>query len=400
MDIKFIRDDTEEKAVKELTEILNVLSSKRNSSEVYAAKKFLLALIAASKQGIKEQAEIVEIKPNKPEVITRKPFVAAQKLDFSAITLQQGNSVSQEQTKAEFIPAFDARAKQERSAVPSIPKQGIPNIISILPKKEETPSTIPQPVEQEPSIIPILPKQKDVMQEPIEVEKKTSPVPERFEVKQEAKQEEVLPKLESGKPRKITSSEVGPPLVFIKDRYGGALVLSSITKTETGLMYRVMEPVVDRKALSMAKILMGKDILKKPEYLEDEKFMKKNIEKAMKRVNLKYSEDYAERLRYFLRRDLFGFGQVEVLMHDPRISSIICDGVGRPVRILLGNGEVITNVVFSNPEELNSFVKYIASKGGYVPSAGPNFGLVFEDWKIEGIVGFGGVSSRFIMRKS
>ncbi len=399
MDIKFIRDDTEEKAVKELTEILDVLSSKRNSSEVYAAKKFLLALIAASK-GIKEQAEIVEIGPNKPEVITKKPFVAAQKIDFSAITLQQGNSVSKESTKAEVIPAFDAKAKQERSAVSSIPKQGTHNIISVLPKKEETPSTVPQPVEQEPSIIPILPKQGEIVQEPIEVEKKTSPIPERVEVKQEAKQEEVLPKLEARKPRKVISSEVGPPLVFIKDRYGGALVLSSITKTETGLMYRVMEPVVDRKALSMAKILIGKDILKKPEYLEDEKFMRKNIEKAMKRVNLKYSEDYGEKLKYFLRRDLFGFGQVEVLMHDPRISSIICDGVGRPLRILIGNREVITNVVFSNPDELNSFVKYIASKGGYVPSSGPNFGLVLEDWKIEGTVGSGGVSSRFIMRKS
>ncbi len=370
MDIKFIRDDTEEKAVKELTEILDVLSSRRTSSEVYAAKKFLLKLIAVSKPKIEEP---------KPELTLvtapEKPSVPDQKADVSTVALEQNTQVNQEQTTAEIIPTPEAKIEQE------------------------TPSMIP----------PLL---KNRVYHPPEVQETIRPIPEaRFEAKQESKQEEikqeevkqekVLPKLEPRKPRKIISSEVGSPLVFVKDRHGGALVLSSVARAETGLIYRVVEPIVDIKALSMAKVLIGRDVRKNPGYLEDEKFMKKNIEKAMKKVRLTYSENYAEKLRYFLKRDLLGFGKVDVLMHDSRISSVICDGVDKPMRISLGNKEVITNVVFSNPEELNSFVKYIASKGKeYVPSTGPSFALVFENWKIEGTVGFGGISSRFIMRKS
>ncbi len=344
MDIKFIRDDTEERAIKELNEILEVLSSETQSRKVYAAKRFLLAMFAASRPPA-EQPTLVQEAPYMKSAISRGLSIPIRIKERPAV-------------KVPTPPMSQLRAQQ-------LARQK-----KIPVAKPEAPLPTPRPsevrrVEKKFGIIP-------------------SPSKEEF-----LEFEDPFPELERSY-----------PLTILKDTNGVAIVRNSLGMSGEGVVYNISEPSVDANALGFAKDLIAKDVRKKPQYLDDDRYMKKNIEKALKKAKLNYSDDYADRLKYFLRRDLVGFGKVDAFLQDPNVRSVVCGGVDKPVRVLFNNGlEVKSDVVFSNAAELDSFVKYLSTKFPCNPVSGPNFEGIFNNWKIEGILGFGNISSKFVIRR-
>jgi hypothetical protein len=349
MDIKFIRDDTEAKAIKELNEILDVLSEQKHSREVYAAKRFLLALFYASRP----PSEAAPIPDQHPTITIHEPaYIKAALSNFS-------------------IPI-----KIKNRPRPSHDKVPVPSHIKSLRDKVGMPKPAEPPVE---AYVPAPSVKEEVKGEDV-------PMPPV----------EVHPDFE----KPFLDYEKDYPLTIFRDRAGVAVVRSALDKTENGMTYNVVGPSVDVKALGIAKDLIAKDIRKKPELFDDEKFMRKNLENALKKAKVPYSDDYADKLRYFLKRDLLGFGRVDPFLQDPNVKSVICDGVDKPVRVSFDNNmEVTTNVVYSNAEELNSFVKYLASKAGSALPGSPNFEGVVNSWKVDGTVGFGSISSKFIIQR-
>ncbi|NWG37678.1 type II/IV secretion system ATPase subunit [Nitrososphaera sp.] len=90
-----------------------------------------------------------------------------------------------------------------------------------------------------------------------------------------------------------------------------------------------------------------------------------------------FSGDYQpialEKVKYFLRRDVLGFGIIDPLFHDPFIEDITCGGPGKPIFVYHRQFEGLgTNVSFHDEEALDSFVmKMVHRAGKHISAAHP-----------------------------
>lgn len=97
------------------------------------------------------------------------------------------------------------------------------------------------------------------------------------------------------------------------------------------------------------------------------KYLIDTFQEIVKEQGLKISEDQKLKFEYYIYRDFIGLGRIEPLMHDPNIEDISCDGVNIPIFLYHRNplyGELQTNVVFEEKEELDAFVLRLAQKAG------------------------------------
>jgi len=80
-----------------------------------------------------------------------------------------------------------------------------------------------------------------------------------------------------------------------------------------------------------------------------------------------------EKVKYYLARDIAGFGIIDPIMHDPLVEDISCGGPRIPIYIWHRNFESIrTNVTFENHDDLNDFVtKMVYRSGKHVSAAFP-----------------------------
>lgn len=88
-----------------------------------------------------------------------------------------------------------------------------------------------------------------------------------------------------------------------------------------------------------------------------------------------------EKLYYYLMRDFIEFGPISGIMKDPHIEDIWCNGVGIPIFVYhKGYGNIKTNVVFQNDEELDSFVTLTAQQSSrHVSRSTPILDTVMRD---------------------
>jgi flagellar protein FlaI len=80
-----------------------------------------------------------------------------------------------------------------------------------------------------------------------------------------------------------------------------------------------------------------------------------------------------EKVKYFLKRDIVGFGEIDALMHDPNIEDISCSGPNMPLYVWHRvYDSVSSNVSFESHQKLNSFITRIVFKAGkHVSTAHP-----------------------------
>ena len=80
-----------------------------------------------------------------------------------------------------------------------------------------------------------------------------------------------------------------------------------------------------------------------------------------------------EKVKYFLKRDIMGFGEIDALMHDPNIEDISCSGPNMPLYVWHRMYDSISsNVFFESHQKLNSFITRIVFKAGkHVSTAHP-----------------------------
>ena len=80
-----------------------------------------------------------------------------------------------------------------------------------------------------------------------------------------------------------------------------------------------------------------------------------------------------EKVKYYLKRDILGFGLIDPLFHDPFIEDITCGGPNRPIFVYHRRHEGLrTNVVFRDSEFLDGFVmKMVHRAGKHVSAAHP-----------------------------
>jgi flagellar protein FlaI len=80
-----------------------------------------------------------------------------------------------------------------------------------------------------------------------------------------------------------------------------------------------------------------------------------------------------EKVKYFLKRDIMGYGEIDALMHDPNIEDISCSGPKNPLYVWHRQYDsVSSNISFDSHEKLNSFITRIVFKAGkHVSTAHP-----------------------------
>ncbi len=92
------------------------------------------------------------------------------------------------------------------------------------------------------------------------------------------------------------------------------------------------------------------------------------------------SNTSVEKVKYYLKRDISGFGILDPLMHDVNIEDVSCSGYDQPIYVWHRNYDSIpTNVQFSSEEKLNSFVSRVVFRAGkHVSSAFPITDLALQ----------------------
>ena len=101
--------------------------------------------------------------------------------------------------------------------------------------------------------------------------------------------------------------------------------------------------------------------------IEAKDFLNKEIDEIMKYFNLGVNDTEKQIIKYYMNRDFIGLDILEPLMTDPNIEDISCDGVGIPLFVFHRNpsiGSVMSNIVFNDSDELDSFIIRLAQITG------------------------------------
>ena len=94
-------------------------------------------------------------------------------------------------------------------------------------------------------------------------------------------------------------------------------------------------------------------------------FLREKLDKVFQRFRKKVPTESKEKFIYYLMRDFLGYGKIDLLMRDPNIEDVSCNGVGTPIYVWHRKHESLpTNIVYDSPEELNFIVTRIVYKTG------------------------------------
>lgn len=166
-------------------------------------------------------------------------------------------------------------------------------------------------------------------------------------------------------------------------------------------VYTITEPKADEGVLKLAKENIADDFEKDFKVLDNKELVSKKIEKACKKKNVAFTEDYANAVTYLLKRDLLGFRKVDVLMYDASVLGIFCEGLNKPVLVDLKDvGKVPTNIIFTDTVDLNALLFKIArATDNKLDDSKPILDTEFQGYKIQAVLGIGGMSSKLIIKK-
>ncbi len=138
-------------------------------------------------------------------------------------------------------------------------------------------------------------------------------------------------------------------------------------------VYQVIEPELTEKMkeiISKLKELIQEKLdveFGKLKKFELKNYLFKTIDDLLNYYKMEVSEKEKLILRYYIERDFIGLGRIEPLMADENIEDISCDGVGIPIFVFHRNprlGSIVTNIVFNDADELDSFIHRLAQLCG------------------------------------
>jgi len=136
--------------------------------------------------------------------------------------------------------------------------------------------------------------------------------------------------------------------------------------------YIVKEPRLSEDGWKAYRLIIDRLLkyMKPPERVEDPASI---IEESMWRIAReskieKLLENNYEVVRYYILRDLVGYGKIDVLMKDPHVEEIAVEGPNIPVAIIHRDFPnyrwLDTNIAFYGEHEIRSFVQRLALRGG------------------------------------
>ncbi|MCA1813869.1 MAG: type II/IV secretion system ATPase subunit [Halobacteriales archaeon] len=134
-------------------------------------------------------------------------------------------------------------------------------------------------------------------------------------------------------------------------------------------LYEAIEPALtgtEREVLDFIRDTLIRTLDGRQAQDQDwESYLADAVERVIVDHSILVDEVSKQRIQYYLNRDFLGYGPIDVLMRDPMIEDISCDGSGIPVYLFHRQYESIkTNVRFPEERGLDSFVIRLAQRSG------------------------------------
>lgn len=169
--------------------------------------------------------------------------------------------------------------------------------------------------------------------------------------------------------------EITDPAIEVLDQYpvvnDYAYVRITYNNNLSEYLYEVIEPSLSREEQELLDLL--KDTLhrtlgyewEKLTQLDKEEYLRESVESFIRTRGIKVEQLAKKRIGYYIIRDFVGHGPIDVMMRDDFVEDISCDGYNVPIFIFHGKWESTrTNIIFTNEDELNSFVVTLAQRSG------------------------------------
>src|SRR3972149_94963 len=150
--------------------------------------------------------------------------------------------------------------------------------------------------------------------------------------------------------------------------------------------YEAIEPKLLEEEAELLDVL--KEILvENLELLDDagkeakEQYLRRIVEGLLRELGVELHPVSKERIRYYVFRDFIRYGPIDVVMTDPQVEDVSCDGVRVPFYIYHRKyGSIPSNLKFDSAEELDSFVVWLAQKcGKHISVARPMLDATIPD---------------------
>ncbi len=172
-----------------------------------------------------------------------------------------------------------------------------------------------------------------------------------------------IPKIATDDIEEVYFQDVWPPYSFVR--------VTMVKKTKE-YTYEVIEPKLSKEERTILKFLID-TIINEIDFSQDEtESLEENREKLRELMNNILNEMgkeitpiTREKLFYYIIRKFMGYDKINVMMTDPMLEDISCDGVNLPLYVFHREFKNIkTNVIFKEHEELDNFVINLAQKSG------------------------------------
>ncbi len=138
------------------------------------------------------------------------------------------------------------------------------------------------------------------------------------------------------------------------------------------LKYEVMEPTLSPEEKGVFDVIQNYmaetlDVILSEVGSDDEakQYLRKSVKDIINTLRIKLDEKSLDKIIYYFTRDYLGYGVIDVMMKDPMIEDISCNGENVPIYIWHRKYESIpSNVSFTSAEQLNNFIIRLAYRTG------------------------------------
>ncbi len=163
----------------------------------------------------------------------------------------------------------------------------------------------------------------------------------------------------SGRFEEIESYPILEPFAYVRILFD---------KKNLSKIYHVVEPELnkrEKKIINEIKNILVKVVEIRIEDLEGnpDKYLKRLTKAIVRAYQMPVKKENFDKIFYFVRRDMLGYGPIDVLMRDPNIEDVSVDGPFIPVYIYDRRYESLeTTIMWLNEEELESYVIRLAQR--------------------------------------
>ncbi|HEQ79157.1 MAG TPA: secretion system protein E [Euryarchaeota archaeon] len=134
--------------------------------------------------------------------------------------------------------------------------------------------------------------------------------------------------------------------------------------------YEVIEPELtpdERRVLMVLKdkIINTLRMMEDPNAEKREEYLRRATKFILKNMGLTLNPLSFDRVFYYVVRDFIGYAAIDVMMIDPQVEDLSCDGANVPFYIYHRKyGSIQSNVRYTNHHDLDSFVVWLAQRCG------------------------------------